>query len=62
MNKVLATLIAGLFAAGAFAQAPVAPAKTEAKVEKKADAAPMKAEKKSKHHKKAAPKAEPAKK
>ena len=34
MNKVLATLIAGLFAVGAFAQAPAAPA---------APAAPVKA-------------------
>jgi hypothetical protein len=55
MNKLLATLIAGLFAAGAFAQAPAAapaaapaPAKMETKAEAKAEA---KAEKKEhKHH------------
>lgn len=38
MNKVLATLIAGLFAVGAFAQAPAAlaaPAKVEVKAEVK---------------------------
>lgn len=41
MNKILAALIAGLFAAGSFAaaSAPEAPAKPEAKVEKKAKAA-----------------------
>ena len=61
MNKVLATLIAGLFAVGAFAQAPAtpakaaapaavaapaaAPAKTEAAPDAKAEAAKMKREK-----------------
>ena len=68
MNKLLATLIAGFFAAGAFAQAtpatpakpatpavaatPAAPAQADAKADVKADAKAAKAEKK--EHKKAA--------
>jgi hypothetical protein len=55
MNKLLATLIAGFFAAGAFAQAPaattapatpaaVAPAKADAKTEAKVDAKAAKAD------------------
>jgi hypothetical protein len=56
MNKLLATLIAGFFAAGAFAQAPaaspaptapaavVAPAKTDAKADVKVDQKAAKAD------------------
>jgi hypothetical protein len=56
MNKLLATLIAGFFAIGAFAQTPaaatpVAPAgtKVEAKTEAKADMKAAKEEKKAAH-------------
>jgi len=58
MKKIIATLIAGLFATAAFAQTPApattpAPAKAEAKVETKTEAKPeAKAEvKKVRHHK-----------
>ena len=59
MNKVLATLIAGLISVGAFAQAPaapakeVAPAKAEVKKEMKKDHASKRAA-----HKRAAKRAD----